>query len=74
MEALLTRENLRDPRYAVLTDFSSPSETLIVSFAGLGAGNNCPPFEFGGALRNFDVKKPWCGTLKTMPITEVCVA
>ncbi|HHJ51392.1 MAG TPA: hypothetical protein ENJ88_10895 [Phaeodactylibacter sp.] len=57
MEALLTRENLRDPRYAVLTDFSSPSETLIVSFAGLGAGNNCPPFEFGGALRNFDVKK-----------------
>ncbi len=57
MEALLTRENLKVPHYAVLTDFSSPSEILIVTFAGLGAGNSCPPFEFVGTLRNFDVKK-----------------
>ncbi len=57
MEALLTRENLKDPRYSVLTDFSSPSKTLVVCFAGLGAEGNCPPFEFAGALRSFDVKK-----------------
>jgi pimeloyl-ACP methyl ester carboxylesterase len=53
----LTEQTLQDKSNAILTDFDSPSDTLFISFAGVGMGMGVPIFEFYNLWRELDVKK-----------------
>ena len=53
----LNEETIQDKSNAVLTDFESDSDTLFISFAGVGMGMGVPIFEFYNLWRELDVKK-----------------
>lgn len=57
MTAYFNPERWRDQRVGVLSDFSKQSDTLLITFSGIGQGVGVPIFEFFRSLDAYSIDK-----------------